>query len=194
MLQWLSSLFVTKPPRVFGPLTEAPRQVFLEARVASPNTQKSPLTGTTAAVIMVTVVEREIIQTQGNRGAGGPEVEQFFTVGSTLLGESLDLVDADGVVVRVPVAGGVAIRALFNTGGNTLSTVPDFLKPIVARTSGQRVVCFREVAFREGDVVQFRGMVALETTASAEGYRSGVGQRAVVRPELGRAEIAETLG
>jgi hypothetical protein len=194
MLQWLSNLFVTKAPRVIGPLTEAPRQVFVEARVASPNSQKSPLTGTTGAVIMVTVVEREIIQTQNNRGTGGPETERFLTVGSTLLGESLDIVDAEGIVVRVPVTNGVAIRPLFNTGGNTLSTVPDFLKPLVARTSGQRVVCFREVAFREGDVVQFRGMVALETTPSVEGYRSGVGHRAVVRPELGRAEIAETLG
>jgi hypothetical protein len=190
MLQWLTGLFEGKPRLRLGPIA-GPTRMHLEARVASPNTITSPLTGTTAALLMVTVVERVIIETGGNIG-GNREIEQFRTVGSTLVGTEIDLVDADGAVVHVPTAG-LVVRPLFNTGGNTISTVPPFLKPLVAQASGSHVVCFRESAFREGDVVRLHAVIGLEATAPAQGYRSGVAQRAVARAEWGSVVLVERL-
>jgi hypothetical protein len=190
MWGWLQDLFDGKPRRKLGAISGRTR-VHLEARVASPNSLTSPLTGTTAALLMVSVVERIIIETGGNIG-GNREIEQFRTVGSTFLGTEVDLVDDEGTVVHVP-AQGLVVRPLFTTGGNTITTVPPFLTPLVARASGSHVVCFRESAFREGDVVRLQAVVDLEATAPTQGYRSGMGQRAVARAEWGPVVLVERL-
>jgi hypothetical protein len=190
MLAWLAGLFGSKPRQTVGAITQ-PTRMHLEARVASPNTLTSPLTGTTAALLMVTVVERRIFTSDGGI-AGSREAETYHTIGSTLLGTELELLDAAGTVIHVPAAG-LQVKPLFETGGNTLSNVPPFLHPLVARASGGHVLCFRESAFREGDRVRLRATIGLEATAPAQGYRSGVSQRAVASVKYGPVVLVEMM-
>lgn len=157
-----------------------PTEVSLLARVASPNTAESPMTGMRAALIEIAAGERVIIH---DRSDDTQTREVFRALGSTILAGRVLLETPDGLL-EVPVAGlklefpGTQNLAVMNID----RPLPPSIAHVVKRL-GEGAGCYRELALSQGDLVELRAVVA--PRPAAPGDPPGEAVPWIARPDLG---------
>jgi len=171
--------------------TSIPVRVRFVGRVASPNTATSPITGLTASMFEIALMDWETLTVRGSSLPDERELDRFTMLGSARYGSSLVIQDAGGRSLLIDDFSGVSVVPL-----SPRPLVLDVPPPRDLTDAAQRSVhmlSYREVRFREGDSV---GVVATVCTGEVRvdggGYRDTVTRTLVpVRGE--RLELQELL-
>ena len=188
-MSWFTRLFRARALPADAP---EPVDVDFVGKVVSPNTTTSPITGFTAAVMEIALVDWETVQVQNNRGFGDSnEVDRFTTLGVARFGSALVIEDA-------------ARRTLVIDGNVPLSVVPLSVRPLVLYRAPPRelfhvaqlsrhMLSYREVRFREGDAVRVVATVrAADIIVPGAGYRDGA-MRTLIPVQGNRLELREMV-
>jgi len=179
---WLSRLF---PVKTLASVRE-PTVVRIDARVFSPNTLVSPISGHTAALIVWRFLAHYTDR------SGQTPVERYKLLWSCSRGEDIVLVTPQGRVL-VPARGRVIKPAM--TGRGVPLDVP--LPPEAAELatwSAPGLMFYDELLLRNGDPVRLRATVGACGGKQGSAYRSGGegGNDFEARPDLG-AVVLEDL-
>ncbi|MBS2014382.1 MAG: hypothetical protein JST00_15955 [Deltaproteobacteria bacterium] len=171
--------------------SDGPTLVKVEVVVASPNALESQLTGMTAAMFHVALLERRAFHRGG--GVGSPEEigDTYEELGVVMWGDTLVLRDDDGAEVTVLARRARIGLATPQLSGTPLGRVPPELAPIMKKASGMGVLCFRENPIRQGDRYRLTATVEAVSAVVTSGYRSGTGLRYVARDDLSIVELEE---
>lgn len=170
--------------------SDGPTRVKVEVVVASPNDIESQLTGLTAAMFHVALLERRAF----HRSGGGSQEEigdTYVELGVVMWGDTLLLRDDDGAEVIVVARRARIGMATPQLSGTPLGKVPPELAPIMKKASGMGVLCFRENPIRQGDRYRLTATVEAVPAVVTSGYRSGAGIRYVARDDLSIVELEE---
>jgi hypothetical protein len=173
---------------------DGPTEVSLLATVLSPNAITSPISGVTAALFQLELVER-LPPADSHAFAHSREVADVYAfLGSTVVGELLVLETDDGAQITIAAR---RARLAFATGydrATPLTNPPPELIPHLRNASGRGVICFREQTIRAGDRFRLEAFVESVPTVGAEGYRSTAAVSFVVRTDAAAllAEVLET--
>ncbi len=173
---------------------DGPTEVNLLGTVISPNAITSSVSGVTAALFQLELVER-LARAAPHFFASSHEVADIYAfLGSTVVGELLVLETEDGAQITIAAR---RARLAFATGYDTatpLTNPPPELIPHLRNASGLGVICFREQTIRAGDRFRLEAIVESVPSVGVEGYRSTAGVRFVVRADADAllTEILET--
>lgn len=163
-----------------------PVSVSLKARVASPSTVVSPMTGMRSAFIELVVGERRVVQSADD---GQREIEEFERLGSMIVGGSLLLESEDGLI-EVPTEG---VRFAFPGVANLSVTNVDRPLPKELQHVMNRILkgtaCYREHTLSEGDPVTLTGMVGPKV--ARKGGASAEDAAWIARPDLGPVTVRD---
>lgn len=184
--EWLWRI-ASHPAESLGAIEE-PTRVDLLGRVVSPNSVRSPVSGTIAALVHVTIGEQQTIVGRDDFGRFESHNE-FRVVGEALFGETLVVADAQGKTVHVPLAA-VAVRTSMDAR-SLLGAVPRSLRAAAVGATGKSPLMQHELLLRHGDAVRLRAVVAMENVLGAHVYRSPVVRRLVTRADLAPVELVE---
>jgi len=153
-----------------------PVRVDVVARVLSPNVVTSPMTGMSAALVEVGLLDWLSLNTDG--GAAGPgSIEHFTRLGSVVYGAELTVADARGTTLFIPAPAIKRFVPLTNRGLRVEKPLPPELVPFT-RTS-QHVLAYQESLVRENDNVRIVGTVRLGAGIERSGYRDAPTQKLV---------------
>ena len=178
-MSWFTRLFRARALPADAP---EPVDVDFVGKVVSPNTTTSPITGFTAAVMEIALVDWETVQVQNNRGFGDSnEVDRFTTLGVARFGSAL-VIDGNVPLSVVPLS----VRPL------VLDRAPPRELFHVAQLS-RHMLSYREVRFREGDAVRVVATVrAADIIVPGAGYRDGA-MRTLIPVQGNRLELREMV-
>ena len=188
MFAWLRHLFRAHE------LPDDPKEpvhVDVIGTVVSPNAVTSPITGLTASLLEIVLVDWETLVTGSMSLAGESESERFTALGGVRWGGPLAIADAKG---RVLTIGNIVSPRVLSVAPRPMvldSAIPRELFE-VARKS-RHLLSYREVRFREGDRVRVLATVqSILVPSVGGGYRGGV-ERALVPVEGEPLELREML-
>jgi hypothetical protein len=156
---WLARLF---PTRTLAGV-RAPTPVRVDARIVSPNTLVSPITGNAGALVMWRFFAHYTDRTNRNN------VDRYDLLGTYARGEDVVLSTPEGTVL-VP-ARGREIRSAVGGHGLPLDVPP----PPEAASVMQRnpgLVFYDELLLRSGDRVRLRATVAPSAPERGSAYRA----------------------
>lgn len=163
-----------------------PTAVSVVARVASPSTAESPMTGMRAALIEIAAGERVIIH---DRSDDSQPREVFRELGSTILAGRVLLETPDGLI-EVPVAG---LKLRFpGTQNLAVMNIDRPLPPSIAHVVERLrdgAGCYRELSLSQGDLVELRAVVA--PRPSEPGDPPGEAVPWIARPDLGPVVLVD---
>jgi hypothetical protein len=180
---WLSRLF---PAKTLAGIRE-PTAVRVDARVLSPNTLVSPITGHTAALIFWRFYTH---YTDYDRQT---PAERHQPIGACGRGADLHLGTPHGTVL-VPALGRT-IRPAVAGGGLPLEVSPPPEATFLAQ-SFRGLVFYDELLLRNGEPVRLRAFVAPSSNKQGSAYRSGGGDGSSdfeVIPHLGPVVVEDVL-
>lgn len=167
MFAWLKALFRAHELPI-DPLS--PVRVDFVGRVLSPNTITSPITGFSAAVLEVALVDWErVIQPQAGM-LDDTERDRFTALGAMRYGNALVIEDA---AHRTFVIEDLQALKVFPLSARPSPLdVPAPRELADAARQSAHLLCYREVRFREGDAVRVVATVrAGEVAGMGGGYR-----------------------
>lgn len=173
MLAWLRGL---RRARVLPSEPVAPVRVNFVARVVSPNVVRSPLTGLTAALIQLSLLDYEMIQSN-TRVGDSTTGERFIPLGSVVYGEELAVVDERGTALVIQAAHIKRLVPLNPDGLPLDRSLPNEFAPF-ARQS-QHLLAYQESLLRKDDRVRIVGSVQQGDTVTQAGYRDAVARQLV---------------
>ena len=176
--------------------SSAPAKVSVVTTIVSGGPVTSPVTGVRSAIIFLEVLERVAVTS----GVGvevdlgpGRESDRYETLGEVLLGDVATLRDEDGDEIAI-VAGRARISPQLPRGGGTLlAQLPAELIPFARKATGRGALCYRELAFREGDKVRLRAVVEASASAAPMGSGSDAKRSYIVRDDLAPIVLEEML-
>jgi hypothetical protein len=186
--RWLSALF---RDRELPDNATTPVRVDFVGRVVSPNDTTSPITGLTAAMLEIALVDWETILVN-QRLMDDRETDRFTTLGAARFGTALVIEDARR-------------RSLFIDPLTALRVVPLSERPLVldvpppkelldVAQKSRHMLSYREVRFREGDAVRVIASVQSGDVVMQAGgaYRDAV-MRTLVPAPGERLELREMI-
>jgi hypothetical protein len=199
LLGKLSELFAKEEIPEIG---ERAVRIHLLGTVASPNEATSPMSGMTASLIVLSLLER-LIRHGGSAQSGQTEKEQFRPIASVGFG-TLHVADRKNQLLEVPVmqngAGmlDIDVFPLSQSGVPMDTELPPALARFTKLASGEHMLFWRETLFRNGDPVRIRATISKGSSIRMGGYRDVVtavlqGGIVTARPDLGRIELHERL-
>jgi hypothetical protein len=188
MPAWLRRFF--REHELPGDRSEAARVDFV-GRVMSPNEITSPITGLTASMMEIALVDWETVLVRQRGLLVDKEVDRFTTLGAACYGRLLEIQDNGGRRLVVESFRSLRVVPLSDRPLVLDSPPPPELADVVRKS--QHMLSYREVRFREGDSVRVVATVgAGEVRATGEGYRDST-RRALVPLEGERLELHEML-
>lgn len=169
-----------------------PVQVSVLTTIVSPSAVVSPFTGMRAGILLVELVER--IPVENDQGAGGEVVSDTYALlGTVILGDVTTLRDEDGDEISIVARRAHIEPALPRRGGTPITRMPPEIAPLLQRTSGRGVLCYRELTLSTGDKLRLKAVVEPTQSVVAEGYRSGTRVTYVARDDLGPVVLEEVF-
>ena len=162
-----------------------PENVSVKARVASPNSIVSPMTGFRAALIEIVVGERRLERDPNS--SEDRKIEVFRPLGSMVISDRLVLETDDGLI-EVPAS---EIKLVFPGVQNLAVTnvdrpLPKELDHVMA-TLSQGAACYGEHTLSEGDPVTLTGMVGPRAAGKIRDQEVAW----VARPDLGAVTLRD---
>ena len=146
-------------------------------------------------MIHLEIIERVPRQSQADLHT--PDVSDMDTyepLGILNLGDVATLRDEDGDEITI-VVGRVRIDPqLPQRGGTPLTSVPAEVVPFLEQARGRGIICYRELALRDGDHVRLKAVVEPTRSVASSGYRSGTTVSYVARDDLAPVVLEEVLG
>jgi hypothetical protein len=187
LLSWFRRLF---RERSLPGETSVPVRVDFVGRVVSANTATSPITGLTASMMEIALMDWETVFVHGSRLGDEREVDRFTMLGSARYGTSLVIKDGE--------------RSLLIEDFSAIKVVPLSPRPLVldvpppkdladAARKSAHMLSYREVRFREADSVRVVATVRTgEVRVEGGGYRDAV-MRTLMPVQGERLELHELL-
>jgi hypothetical protein len=169
-----------------------PVHVSVLTTIVSPSTVVSPFTGMRAGFLLVELVER--IPVANDQGAGGEVLSDVYDLlGSVVLGDVVTLRDDDGDEITIVARRAQIKPALPRRGGTPITRMPPEIAPLLQRTTGRGVLCYRELTMSAGDKLRLRAVVEPTQSIVADGYRSGTRLTYLARDDLAPVVLEEVF-
>ncbi len=160
--------------------------------IVSPSTVVSPFTGMRAGFLLVELLER--IPVANDQGADGEVVsDRYDLLGTVVLGDVVTLRDQDGDEITIVARRAQFKAALPRRGGTPITRMPPEIAPLLSRTTGRGVLCYRELTMSTGDTLRLRAVVEPTQSIVADGYRSGTRLTYLARDDLAPVVLEEVF-
>jgi hypothetical protein len=170
-----------------------PVRVSFVGRVISPNHATSPITGFTASLLEIALVDWETLSVRRQGLLQDRELDRFTTLGAARFGNPLVVEDARGRSLTIENEDAPRVVPLSERPLVLDVPAPKELAPVAERS--RHLLSYREVRFRSGDSVRVVATVHFVEvmTPGMGGYRGSVLR--TLRPVAGeRLELHEMIG
>lgn len=175
--------------RLAGASAAAPAVVSVLTTIVSPPSVVSPFTGMRAGLLLIELLERMAASHRDSEDVS----DRYDLIGTTVLGDVVTLRDRDGDEITIVARRARISPALPRTGGTPIIEMPPELVPLLARASGQGMLCYRELTLSTGDELRLRAVVEPTLSVVADGYRSGTRRTYVARDDLAPVVLEEVF-
>lgn len=164
--------------------------VSLLATIVSTNAVVSPFTGLRTGILHIELVER--YSRSSDSANDGAANDSYETLGSMVLGDLVTLRDEDGAELTLVGRRARIQPAHERRGATPLAGIPAEMAPLLAKSRGRGIICYRELPLGEGDRVRLEALVNTAQSV-ASGYRSGAMRTYVVRDDLAPVVLTEIV-
>jgi hypothetical protein len=177
-----------------GKAGEPPQAVHVSVltTIVSPSTVVSPFTGMRAGFLLVELLER-IPVANDEDAAGDVAKDRYDLLGTVILGDVVTLRDQDGDEITIVARRAQFKAALPRRGGTPITRMPPEIAPLLSRTTGRGVLCYRELTMSTGDTLRLRAVVEPTQSIVADGYRSGTRLTYLARDDLAPVVLEEVF-